>query len=1129
MINSSNNQNMKILNKTRKYKCIRDAYSWIGSLALIGSVWGVAAAEPPSYDALVMEDNPVGYWRLNEADGETAVDSAGDNDGAITLTLFGSQGAILGSDDTAMGFDGTSKIDIPNTPELNGEQFSFEVWAKVTGGEGTFRSPLTSRDDFPQRGYILYAGSNNRWQFWNGATGGGWQAIQGPEITLFEWYHLVGTYDGSVKRFYVNGIEVGSAEVGVELNTEMPLRIGAGATETDGNFFFQGDIDEVAVYDSVLSAERILEHFAVGAVPSGTPPSMSIQPVSQTFVIGAMDQTVTFSAAGIGSLPLSYQWMLDGEPVEGATEATLAIENVESADQGDYTVEISNEFGNVTSDPATLTMVAPPVAPADQTVLFGSEATLSVATPDNPGLAFQWMQDGVVITDATSSVLLIESALTSDAGSYTVDISYDGDTLTSEAGVLNVVAPAIDPVGQTVFVGNPATFALEPIDGMSVQWLKDGSEIADATDWTLSFESVETTDTGDYSAVITAGAESIETDIASLIVPEVPTQPYADIVTGDGPVAYFRLGESAGVFAAADSIGGKFGNVVNTMEFGQPGAILGDADTAAGFTGEGFIDVDFAADLNSTVFTVELWANVAGGAGSFRSPLTSRDYFPATEIFSSGYMFYAASNDTWQFWTGNNSDLWNVSGGPEVVIGEWVHLVGSFDGTVQRFYVNGALVSEFEAELLANTFSPFRIGGGASEDENGSFFFNGSIDEIAYYDKVLTPLEVANHYAAAFPPAVAPSISQDPMSQIALKGQDITFRVAASSGSPVTYQWRFNGDDLEGETDAMLVLLNVQEADAGEYTVEVTNNSGSVVSAPATLELLLPSGLSYEEEVLGDSPVAFYPLDETEGVEAVDVVGGLNGEYLNDVILGQPGAVLSESGTSAGFVQGQSTKVDIPWSVDLNPTTFTAEVWAMVTGGTSYRSPLTSRADLPQRGYIFYATPGNVWEFWTGQGDQSGWHVLGGPGVTSGEWVHLAGTFDGFTKRFYVNGQEVASEENVFFGPNDEHPLRIGGGATESPGSFFFEGQVDNVAIYDTALTAERILAHYVTGATPADRILLEFEFSAGELTLTWDGSATLQSSSEPGAGFEDVSDAASPYLVQPGEGSDQMYFKLRQ
>ncbi|MCH8044121.1 MAG: PEP-CTERM sorting domain-containing protein [Planctomycetes bacterium] len=84
------------------------------------------------------------------------------------------------------------------------------------------------------------------------------------------------------------------------------------------------------------------------------------------------------------------------------------------------------------------------------------------------------------------------------------------------------------------------------------------------------------------------------------------------------------------------------------------------------------------------------------------------------------------------------------------------------------------------------------------------------------------------------------------------------------------------------------------------------------------------------------------------------------------------------------------------------------------------------------------------------------------------EWAHLVGTYDGDTQRFYINGQEVGNAlVGQGFGPNDAEPLRIGGGATEGNGNFFFEGDIDEVAVYDTALSPERVLAHYEAGINP--------------------------------------------------------------
>ena len=156
--------------------------------------------------------------------------------------------------------------------------------------------------------------------------------------------------------------------------------------------------------------------------------------------------------------------------------------------------------------------------------------------------------------------------------------------------------------------------------------------------------------------------------------------------------------------------------------------------------------------------------------------------------------------------------------------------------------------------------------------------------------------------------------------------------------------------------------------------------------------------------------------------------------------------------------------MDVAYTDALNTPQFTIEAWAKVTGGSgAYRSPVTSRADGPQRGYIFYADPNNVWQFWNGKGDTSGWDNLSGRAVVNNAWAHLVGVYDGTNKSFYVNGTLVGTR-TVAFGPNDQNVLRIGGGATEGDGNYFFQGSVDEVAFYNKPLTEDRILAHYVAG-----------------------------------------------------------------
>jgi hypothetical protein len=91
---------------------------------------------------------------------------------------------------------------------------------------------------------------------------------------------------------------------------------------------------------------------------SGTPPTITTQPLSQTRGVGA---TATFTVAATGSMPLQYQWMLNGMAISGATSASyttpvLTLQN----NNEQFSVVVSNSAGSVTSSTAMLTVLATP-------------------------------------------------------------------------------------------------------------------------------------------------------------------------------------------------------------------------------------------------------------------------------------------------------------------------------------------------------------------------------------------------------------------------------------------------------------------------------------------------------------------------------------------------------------------------------------------------------------------------------------------------------------------------------------------------------------------------------------------------------------------------------------------------
>jgi hypothetical protein len=1016
---------------------------------------GLPEAQAADYQATVLQDKPVGYWRLGEAGGPTVANlgslGAAADGVATAAVTFGFPGAVSGDANTAAGFDGSSaKIEVPYSEQLNPASFTYEVWANVAfDSSGVYRSPLSSRDDTPAgntAGVIFYAEPGDNWQFWTGRAAA-WNIVGGEVVYPGVWTHLVGTYDGTNKVFYVNGVAVGATRINFVPNRGRALRIGAGANENaTGQFFFNGQIDEPAVYSGVLPGDRILAHYKAG---SGTDPiPMAPLIVADPLAVDAFTgETITLTPLVTGSLPLTYQWRRNGADITGATAVSLVVSNAQPSNGGTYSVVVRNSAGEAVSGDVAVNVseISKPVItqqPRSRTVLAGANVTFSVQASGSSSFNYQWQFNGADLLNATNATLSVTNVMLANTGSYTVMVSNQAGSTPSAVAQLQIAPPA--------------------------------------------------------------------------------TKSYADTVKDDAPVSYWRLNVTTGD-VAADSADSNPGTYLNGVTLGLPGALVTDTgNTAAGFSAasQQKVDVPYNPNLNTAEFTVECWAKVTGGSGNYRSPLTSRADAPQR-----GYIFYAEPGYTWEFWSGQgDTSGWDVIGGPAVQESVWAHLVGVYDGTNKLFYVNGVLAGSKAVAFGINDENVLRIGGGATEGD-GNYFFEGAVDEVSYYDKALPEDRILAHFVAGFPQTTPPSITVQPKSTIVVPGATVTFSVSATGGAPLSYQWKRNNVDIPGATTSSLTITNVQAAHVGDYTVVVSNAGGTATSDVAKLGLPAPPTMSYFDTVKADGPISYWRLGETSGDVAEDSVGSNDGVYLNGVTLGVPGAIVGDTNTAAGFQVANLTKVDVPYSEALNPPAgFSVELWARVTGGDTYRSPLTSRADFPQRGYIFYATPANIWQFWTGNGDAGGWNTIGGPAVQLNTWTHLVGTFDGTNKLFYVNGKLVASSTPTF-APNTENPLRFGAGRTEGEGDYFFEGDVDEVSFYNKVLTQAQVVQHFVAGRPIPVAPTINIALANNQITLTW-SSGTLQQTADITGTWQDVPGATSPMTLAPT--ANRQFYRVR-
>jgi hypothetical protein len=190
--------------------------------------------------------------------------------------------------------------------------------------------------------------------------------------------------------------------------------------------------------------------------------------------------------------------------------------------------------------------------------------------------------------------------------------------------------------------------------------------------------------------------------------------------------------------------------------------------------------------------------------------------------------------------------------------------------------------------------------------------------------------------------------------------------------------------------------------------------------------------------------------------------------------------VFNGNAQTALVFNGTNSYVEVPYISANNPSQFTVECWARVDGGSGHRSPLTSRGNAI--GYLFYANPSGIWQFWSGTGGT--WLQLSGTPVVVGQWTHLAATYDGTTFRFYVNGILVNSQIGSFR-QNLSHPLRIGAGRTENPSpQFYFNGAVDEVRIWNIVRSLTQINdTKSINITVPESGLVSYYQFEDGTAT----------------------------------------------
>jgi RHS repeat-associated protein len=332
--------------------------------------------------------------------------------------------------------------------------------------------------------------------------------------------------------------------------------------------------------------------------------------------------------------------------------------------------------------------------------------------------------------------------------------------------------------------------------------------------------------------------------------------------------------------------------------------------------------------------------------------------------------------------------------------------------------------------------------------------------------------------------------------------------VSATPGAnQVALSWTaptFNGSGITGYVVTPLVGSNLRTPitfNSSATSETITNLSGDTgytftVTALNSLGLGVPSNLSgsatptgtalplYEDTVLADSPVGFWPLGETSGNVATDLTQTYNGQEFGSYTQGDvgpavrfPDKALNLSGTNA-YVRLDHTTL-------LEPAAVTVEAWLKpssvpVNDTIILISPQSGNGENSTNGYDLVLGGSN-------SGGNGRVTFNAGTGVTTatalplGVWSYVVATSDGTTIRIYVNGEQSSATTGA--GPN------YGGTPNFDAliSRFGMPGDVADVAIYGTALSVAQIGAHFgAAGYTPGPITNLVATPSTNSASLTW-------------------------------------------
>lgn len=490
-------------------------------------------------------------------------------------------------------------------------------------------------------------------------------------------------------------------------------------------------------------------------------------------------------------------------------------------------------------------VVTPPtiaVAPAPVSISVGGLASFTVSANGSAPFTYQWLKNGTSISGATSATLSLSNVDLTTAGLFSVTVTNSAGSVTSLPALLTVspapTAPSIgtQPSAQSAAVGGSVTFTVgvQGSGPFTYQWRKDGVAILGAVSVSFTIPSVQSSDAGTYSVVVTSLGGSTTSAGAALIVnssgggtvataPAISSQPAGITLSSGGTLSLSVTSAGTAPFSFQWYKNGALISGANSATYSVSNASVSDSGTY-------YVAVsNSVGSVNSANAVVVVLAPPAAA-----TPPTIGSQ-PASQIVTAGdsvtFSVSVTGSAPFAFqWMKNGTAIAGATSGSMTIASVQLTDAGNYSVRV------------------TNT-------AGSSVSASASLTVNSA-------------------------PSVAtlPSIGSQPATQTANVGDSVAFSVSVSGSAPFSYQWLKNGAPISGATSSNLVLSNVQTSSTGAYSVVISNAVGSVTSGAAQLTVKASAGGDGGGTTAGLPSINVTPTSQTVTVgSTVTFLGGATG------------------------------------------------------------------------------------------------------------------------------------------------------------------------------------------------------------------------------------------------------------